>query len=220
MLHSGIWCDTTCSGACTRTHSFSSAEAETYASVSSACDAISIQRVLEFTLQTDISLKLLIDNSAARQVLSGSGVGKIRHLSLKVLRLQSHVASKMITISPVASAENLADIGTKRLPVHTMKFLMHGIGIDGNERVGESEHKNYAQKKALKLLSKGRCQPKCHDIDFTFEFSANALSCDVVAMDSGPVVAGWSLTDCVFIVVELIVESHPACGDCGMLICL
>ena len=52
----------------------------------------------------------------------------------------------------MASAENLADIGTKRLAVHTMKFLLHGIGIyDGNERVREFEHTNYLQKKTLKL---------------------------------------------------------------------
>ncbi len=102
----------------------SSAEAETYASVSSSCDGIFLKRVLEFTLKMSVQLKLLIDNSAAGQVLSRSGVGKIRHLSLKVLWLQSHVESKLIVVSPVASAENLADIGTKRLPVHTMKFLM------------------------------------------------------------------------------------------------
>ena len=78
----------------------SSAEAETYASVSSACHAICTEGVLELTLQIDITLKLLIDNSAARQVLSRSGVGKIRYLSLKVLWLQSHVESKMISFHP------------------------------------------------------------------------------------------------------------------------
>ena len=132
----------------------SSAEAETYASVSSSCDGNFLKRVLEFTLKMSVQLKLLIDNSAARQVLSRSGVGKIRHLSLKVLRLQSHVESKLIVVSPVASAENLADIGAKRLPVHTMKFLMHRIGIyDGSERVGEIENTNFMQKKALKMIS-------------------------------------------------------------------
>eukprot|EP00434_Breviolum_minutum_P040749 symbB.v1.2.036227.t1/scaffold5065.1/size52819/1 len=186
----------------------SSAEAETYASVSSACDAIFMKRVLEFTLQIDIILKLLIDNSAARQVLSGSGVGKIRHLSLKVLWLQSRVESKLISISPVASAENLADIGTKRLAVHTMNFLMHGIGIyDGNERVGEFENTNYLQNKTLKLLSKSNAGVNSNVMTLTLLSSllGNALGCDVVAMESGPVVAGWTLTDYAFGVVELYV---------------
>ena len=186
----------------------SSAEAETYASGSSACDGIFMKRVLQFILHIDIMLKLLIDNSAARQVLSRSGVGKIRHLSLKVLWLQSHVESKLITISPVASAENLADIGTKRLAVHTMKFLMHGIGIfDGSERVGEFENTNYLQKKTLKLLSKSKTGVNSNVMTLTLLSSllGNALSCDVVAMDSGPVVAGWTLTDYAFGVVELYV---------------
>ena len=186
----------------------SSAEAETYASVSSACDGIFMKRVLQFILHIDIMLKLLIDNSAARQVLSRSGVGKIRHLSLKVLWLQSHVESKLITISPVASAENLADIGTKRLAVHTMKFLMHGIGIfDGSERVGEFENTNYLQKKTLKLLSKPKTGVNSNVMTLTLLSSllGNALSCDVVAMDSGPVVTGWTLTDYAFGVVELYV---------------
>ena len=116
--------------------------------------------------------------------------------------------SKLITISPVASAENLADIGTKRLAVHTMKFLMHGIGIfDGSERVGEFENTNYLQKKTLKLLSKSKTGVNSNVMTLTLLSSllGNALGCDVVAMDSGPVVAGWTLTDYAFGVVELYV---------------
>ena len=184
----------------------SSAEAETYASVSSSCDGIFLKHVLEFSLKMPVQLKLLIDNSAARQVLSRSGVGKIRHLSLKVLWLQSHVESKLIVVSPVASAENLADIGTKRLPVHTMRFLMYGIGIyNGEERTGEIEHTNFMQKKALRLLSQSKAGVNSHIMRLTLlsSFLGNALSCDLVAMDSEQVIDGWSLTGFPFIVVEV-----------------
>ena len=108
----------------------------------------------------------------------------------------------------MASAENLADIGTKRLAVHTMKFLMHGIGIfDGSERVGEFENTNYLQKKTLKLLSKSKTGVNSNVMTLTLLSSllGNALSCDVVAMDSGPMVTGWTLTDYAFGVVELYV---------------
>ena len=92
------------------------------------------------------------------------------------------------------------------MPVHTMKFLMHGIGMyDGSERVGEFEHTNYMQKKTLRLLSQSKAGVNSNIMTLTLLSSllGNALSCDVVAMDSTPVVAGWTLTDYLFVVVEI-----------------
>ena len=114
----------------------SSAEAEVYAAVSTCCDAIYMKRRLEFVFEQNVSIQLLIDKSAARQILMRAGVGRVRHLSVKILWLQQQVERKMVSVAAVASSANVADLGTKRLPCHTMRRLMYEVGVyDGSGRV-------------------------------------------------------------------------------------
>ena len=80
----------------------SSAEAEVYAAVSTCCDAIYMKRCLEFVFEQNVSIQLLIDNSAARQILMRAGVGRVRHLSVKILWLQQQVERKMVSVAAVA----------------------------------------------------------------------------------------------------------------------
>ena len=132
---------------------FSSAEAEVYAAVSTCCDAIYMKRCLEFVFEQNVSIQLLIDNSAARQILMRAGVGRVRHLSVKILWLQQQVEKKMISVAAVASSANVADLGTKRLPCHTMRRLMYEVGVyDGSGRVGVEEFEEHQQKALIKRV--------------------------------------------------------------------
>ena len=131
----------------------SSAEAEVYAAVSTCCDAIYMKRCLEFVFEQNVSIQLLIDNSAARQILMRAGVGRVRHLSVKILWLQQQVEKKMISVAAVASSANVADLGTKRLPCHTMRRLMYEVGVyDGSGRVGVEEFEEHQQKALIKRV--------------------------------------------------------------------
>jgi len=94
--------------------SLSSVEAELHASVSATCDAILVQLCLQFLLGNPLKMFLYIDNSAARQVLQRSGVGRIRHLSTKLLWVQSRVKDELLTVKGIASKDNVSDLGTKR----------------------------------------------------------------------------------------------------------
>ena len=131
----------------------SSAEAEVYAAVSTCCDAIYMKRRLEFVFEQNVSIQLLIDNSAARQILMRAGVGRVRHLSVKILWLQQQVERKMVSVAAVASSANVADLGTKRLPCHTMRRLMYEVGVyDGSGRVGVEEFEEHQQKALIKRV--------------------------------------------------------------------
>ena len=131
----------------------SSAEAEVYAAVSTCCDAIYMKRCLEFVFEQNVSIQLLIDNSAARQILMRAGVGRVRHLSVKILWLQQQVEKKMISVAAVASSANVADLGTKRLPCHTMRRLMYEVGgYDVSGRVGVEEFEEHQQKALIKRV--------------------------------------------------------------------
>eukprot|EP00434_Breviolum_minutum_P041002 symbB.v1.2.036458.t1/scaffold5151.1/size30365/2 len=134
----------------------SSAEAETYAATSGACDALFLSRRLGYLLESEISIKLFIDNSACRYILSRAGCGRVRHLSTRILWMQQRVERKELTVGSVPSSENLADIGTKRLSVPTMKYLMHNLGVydsDNSSLVGQDEYDMRISKQNLKLIT-------------------------------------------------------------------
>lgn len=59
----------------------SSFEAEVYAAVSTSRDAIYMVRCLEFVFEQNVTIQLLLDNSAARQILMRSGVGRVTPIS-------------------------------------------------------------------------------------------------------------------------------------------
>ena len=180
----------------------SSAEAETYAATAGACDALFLSRCLGYLLEAEISIKLLIDNSACRYILSRAGCGRVRHLSTRVLWMQQRVERKELSVGAVLSSENVADIGTKRLSVPTMKYLAHNLGMFDSETstlVGRDEYEMKVTKQNLKLITTSS----------NFKVSANlirlivasslaptdALSCGTVfsAMDMAWIV--WSFLD-------------------------
>ena len=134
----------------------SSAEAETYAATSGACDALFLSRCLEYLLEVTIGIKLLIDNSACRYILSRAGCGRVRHLSTRILWMQQRVERKELMVGPVASTENVSDIGTKRLAVSTMKYLMYKLGVYDSETstlVGREEFQMRTSKQNLRLIT-------------------------------------------------------------------
>ena len=56
-----------------------------------------------------------VDNSAARQLIERQGVGRVRHLSGKILWMQSLVLEKQIKLGQVPTQWNVSDVGTKPL---------------------------------------------------------------------------------------------------------
>ena len=132
----------------------SSGEAECYASVSSSCDGIYLSRCLQFCSGLEVKIKLLLDSSSARQILSRAGVGRIRHLSVKVLWLQQKVEAKEIHVGAVGTVDNIADLGTKRLNCNTTRYLMYLCGVfDGSELVGKEEFEQMQRKRMVNRLA-------------------------------------------------------------------
>ena len=149
-----------------------------------------LARCLEFLLETSVIPKLLIDNSACRYILGRSGCGRVRHLSTRVLWVQQKVEKRELYVGPVASAENVADIGTKKLGVVTMRILMNMLGVFGNEKgelVGQTEIDEKQSKQAIRLLAKKQGLSSVKMIQLILASSlvpatSNALSPDGVEM--------------------------------------
>ena len=111
--------------------------------VSGCCDGIFIKRCAEFLFGSSIQHFQWTDNSAARQLVARQGVGRIRHLSGKILWIQQCVLDGDVSMGQVPTLMNFSDIGTKCLPKGRLNFLLHEIGAMDPatlELVGEEEH--------------------------------------------------------------------------------
>eukprot|EP00435_Cladocopium_sp_Y103_P061662 s367_g23.t1 len=130
-----------------RVVSFSSAESELHSMVSGCSDAIFIRRCLEFLVGEEAQQYQWTDNSAARQLVSRQGVGKIRHLSGKILWIQSQVLEQKLVVCQVPTAMNCSDIGTKALAKKRLLMLLNQVGaIDPStmEPIGQEEYDEVA----------------------------------------------------------------------------
>ena len=83
----------------------------------------------------------LMDSAAARGILARQGVGRIRHLSCRILWLQQLVKQRgkvvptvgepelFHLVSGVSGSDNVSDLGTKRLGKTRLSELMHYCGL-------------------------------------------------------------------------------------------
>ena len=109
--------------------SLSSAEAEVYACSSGCSDAILLARLISWMCGRKCHIQLYTDSSGARGILQRQGVGRLRHLSCRILWLQNLVNAGDVRVGTVAGSKNPADIGTKRLACSRMRSLMSLLGM-------------------------------------------------------------------------------------------
>ena len=88
-----------------RVVSLSSCESELHGMVSTLADGLFLRRCAEFITRATIEHYLLTDSSSARQLAARQGVGKIKHLSAKILWIQNLVQEK--DSDPVPDLHNL-----------------------------------------------------------------------------------------------------------------
>ena len=64
----------------------------------------------------------------------------MKHLQIRLLWLQAAIREGKLTVHPVGTKENTADLGTKPLSTKRVKFLLNMIGMCSSEgRVGQQE---------------------------------------------------------------------------------
>ena len=132
-----------------RVISLSSCESELHGMVSTLADGLFLRRCAEFVTRASIEHYLLTDSSSARQLAARQGVGKIKHLSAKILWIQNLVQEKAIILSQISTVWNVAGAGTKVLSSKRLRLLLHQLGVFlkfGDERVGQEEFQETSQR--------------------------------------------------------------------------
>ena len=137
-----------------RVIALSSGESELLSATSSLCDALFIRQLVAFLADCDPpQVHHFTDATAAKSMMERSGVGRVRHLSVRVLWTQQLVADKVISLHKVDTCRNVADLNTKALPRHRMMMLLNLLGgwdTLRDEPIGLNDIAEFEYKQAMK----------------------------------------------------------------------
>ena len=105
----------------------SSAEAELYAANLGGQQALGIQTMMR-ELGHEMCIRVHIDSSAAIGILQRKGLGKIRHLDVADLWMQSAIIRKKLEVVKIDGSANDADLMTKPLTLNGITAIMERLG--------------------------------------------------------------------------------------------
>ena len=131
----------------------SSCEAELYALSGTCSEAILIGRLFEFLTGENVRTEIRCDSSSARQWSQRRGIGRLKHVDVRLCQLQDWVRENTISIGTVKTVLNVADLNTKKLTYARRAFLMYFLSqveySEGEEitHTGVDEYERYERGK-------------------------------------------------------------------------
>ena len=117
----------------------SSGEAEYYAMVRAAAEALGLQSIMK-DLGWQAGARLWVDSSAAKSMSARIGLGKVRHMEVKFLWLQQAVKDRRIEVKKIPGARNPADVLTKPKPYHEVAELLRDVKVHIEKRQPRPPH--------------------------------------------------------------------------------
>ena len=132
-----------------RSVSLSSCESETIAAVSIMSEGIFLQKLIARISGIEPEVRLYIDSSSSRQLISRKGLGKARHLDVSLLWIQK---MKNVLVKAIKGVDNPADLGTKALSRDKIRKYLRTLGYKG-DFLDEEEHQVRRMKKGMKTVS-------------------------------------------------------------------
>ena len=105
----------------------SSGEAEYYALVKAAAEALGVQALAK-DLGISMKIRLWVDSTSAKAIVARIGLGKVRHMEVKYLWAQQAFKEGRFEVRKISGLVNPADIGTKPKAAADMKTLIEKVG--------------------------------------------------------------------------------------------
>ena len=122
----------------------STGEAELYAIDKAAATGMGGQSLLR-DIGVDLDLRVFTDASTGTSLASRRGLGKVRHIAVNELWLQSHVQDKTVTLVKIKNKFNPSDMLTKYLIKAEIQQIMEHV---------EHDYESGRSTEAPKLVSK------------------------------------------------------------------
>jgi hypothetical protein len=104
-------------------NSLSTGEAEFHTLVKAASMAIGFQ-AMAADLGVDLRMRIWTDSNAAKGIASRRGVGKVRHLAVKILWIQQALQDNVFDLCKADGKEHVPDLGTKYVETAQMWKLL------------------------------------------------------------------------------------------------
>ena len=113
------------------TIALSSCEAELYAANTTMVESIYLYQLIQFLMsdETAVKQRLFVDSTSAKFVVQRSGVGRLKHVSIKHMFLQQLLRQKVFSIHKVPTRINPADLNTKKLSLERRNLLSSLCGL-------------------------------------------------------------------------------------------
>ena len=126
------------------TIALSSGESEYYALLRASAHALGIKAILnDWAYAVGVEIVMKCDSSAARGIAARQGLGRMRHLDVRFLRLQQAVQEGKLRVLPVPTSENWSDVFTKPLAQDAASKCYAGMRFE-TDRVGSKRHRRLA----------------------------------------------------------------------------
>ena len=108
----------------------SSGEAEYHAMVKAACEAMGIRALLaDMGVAVNMRIRMEVDSSAAKSMASRTGVGKVRHLDVRLLWLQDACRRGDVEIVKIPGTANPSHVLTKPAGLGHVAPLCRAVGV-------------------------------------------------------------------------------------------
>ena len=113
------------------TIALSSCEAELYAANTTMVESIYLFQLIQFLMNDEAAVRqrLFLDSTSAKFVVQRSGIGRLKHVSIKHMFLQQLLRQKVFSIHKVPTRINPADLNTKKLSCERRNFLATLAGL-------------------------------------------------------------------------------------------
>ena len=105
----------------------SSGENEFYALAKGCSQSMGIRSMLA-DMRFHVQIRLLADATTGKSLVSRRGLGRVRHIDVADLWIQSHVKSGDFDVIKMKNTYNSADMMTKHLCIEDMEKCVHQIG--------------------------------------------------------------------------------------------
>ena len=133
-------------------------QSEYHSLVSAVSDAILLKACIAFVTTDPLESCVFCDNMAARTLATRQGVGRMRHVSGKLLWLQEKTKNGEFDMRPVATADNVSDLGTKPLKADRITKLLAMCNFrdseNGYQRIGQAHLLDAGSRHRVKSIIK------------------------------------------------------------------
>ena len=123
------------------TIALSSCEAELLAMTHMAAETIMVCNLCRFLLKlsgreinSDMDFIVYTDSSSAKSLAQRRGVGRLKHVDLRHLWVQSCVRRKLLRLKKIGTKNNVADLNTKNLSVARRRYLFGLCGLSEDQK--------------------------------------------------------------------------------------